>query len=111
MSSEIIIYENQEGNIKIDVRLENETVWLSQKGLGELFNTSKQNVSYRLANIFKEGELDKSLVVKEILTTATDGKNYPTKFYNLDAIKAGKIKTKDPDNVSKKFSLYVPYWA
>ncbi len=86
MSSEIIIYENQEGNIKIDVRLENETVWLSQKGLGELFNTSKQNVSYHLANIFKEGELDKNLVVKEILTTATDGKNYPTKFYNLDAI-------------------------
>lgn len=86
MSSEIIIYENQEGNIKIDVRLENETVWLTQKGLGELFNTSKQNISYHLTNIFKEGELDENSVVKEILTTASDGKNYPTKFYNLDAV-------------------------
>lgn len=86
MSSEIIIYENQEGNIKIDVRLEEETVWLTQKGLGELFNTSKQNISYHIANILKEGELDENSVVKEILTTASDGKNYPTKFYNLDAI-------------------------
>ncbi len=86
MSSEIIIYENQEGNIKIDVRLQEETVWLTQKGIGELFNTSKQNISYHLANIFKEGELDENSVVKEILTTAADGKNYPTKFYNLDAI-------------------------
>ncbi len=86
MSSEIIIYENQEGNIKIDVRLQEETVWLTQKGIGELFNTSKQNISYHLANIFKEGELDEYSVVKEILTTSSVCKNYPTNFYNLDAI-------------------------
>lgn len=80
MQSDIIIYENQEGDIKIDVRLQEETVWLTQKRIGELFNTSKQNISYHLTNIFKEGELDENSVVKEILTTAADGKNYPTKL-------------------------------
>jgi len=72
--------------MKIEVRLVNETVWLTQQHLADLFQTTKQNMSLHLQNIFKENELTESSVVKESLTTASDGKNYPMKFYNLDDI-------------------------
>lgn len=62
MSSEIIIYQNPDGNIKIDVRLEDETVWLTQAQLCELFNKSKATVSEHIKNIFQEGELDEKVV-------------------------------------------------
>lgn len=86
MEKEIIIYQTQDGQTKIDVRFDDETVWLTQGQMAELFQTTKQNVSLHIKNIFEEGELIKNSVVKEYLTTASDGKNYNTKHYNLDVI-------------------------
>ena len=83
--NEIIIYQPDE-NLALDVRVEGETVWLTQAQMVELFLTSKQNISLHINNIFKEGELDSDSVVKDYLTTATDGKKYRTKYYNLDVI-------------------------
>ena len=83
---DIVLYESQDGKLKIDVKLEDETAWLSQHQLAELFQTSKQLISHHINNIFKEGELDKNSVVKNYLTTAADGKKYRTSFYNLDMI-------------------------
>lgn len=85
-NSEILLYQSDDGQIKIQVRLENETVWLTQADMMELFQTTKQNISLHIKNIFKEGELDEYSVVKEYLTTAADGKSYRTKHYNLDVI-------------------------
>ncbi len=84
--SRIVIYQTESGNARIEVRLQDETVWLTQQLMAELFQTSKQNIGQHLSNIFSEGELDKASVVKKFFTTATDGKNYRTSFYNLDAI-------------------------
>lgn len=84
--SQIILYQTLDGQTKIQVKLENETAWLAQKQMAELFGTTKQNVSLHLKNIFNEGELEEGLVVKYFLTTAIDGKSYRTLFYNLDAI-------------------------
>lgn len=83
--NEIILYQ-PDSTVKLEVRLENETVWLTQQQMMELFQTSKQNVSLHINNIFKEGELMPESVVKESLTTASDGKRYKTKLYNLDVI-------------------------
>jgi len=85
-NSEIILYTTPQGNVKVEVLVREETVWLTQKMLAELFQTTKQNISLHLQNIFKEGELEENLVVKDFLTTAADGKNYKTKYYDLDAI-------------------------
>lgn len=82
-SGEIVIYQTLDGQTKIDVKMENETVWLTQLQMAELFQTSKQNISLHISNAFKEGELFENAVVKESLTTAANGKNYQTKFYNL----------------------------
>jgi prophage maintenance system killer protein len=82
---EIVIYESG-GGARVEVRLENETVWLSQAQMVELFQTTKQNISLHIGNVFKEAELQEPSVVKEYLTTATDGKSYRTAFYNLDVI-------------------------
>ena len=82
---EIVMYQPDE-TIRLEVRVENETVWLTQQQMADLFLTTKQNISLHVNNIFKEDELEKDSVVKESLTTATDGKNYKTKFYNLDVI-------------------------
>jgi len=84
--SQIIIYKTDDGKTKIDVRFENETVWLTQNALADLFQTTKQNISQHIKNIFKEGELQPNSVVKDFLTTALDGKNYDTNYYNLDLI-------------------------
>ncbi|NLL29165.1 MAG: hypothetical protein GX259_10250 [Bacteroidales bacterium] len=85
-NSEILLYQTEDGQLKIQVRLENETVWLTQAHMVELFQTTKQNISLHIKNIFEEGELDEKSVVKEYLTTATDGKNYKVNYYNLDVI-------------------------
>ncbi|MCD6564827.1 MAG: virulence RhuM family protein [Bacteroidales bacterium] len=85
-NSEILLYQTEDGQTKIDVRLEEETVWLGQKQMVELFQTTKQNVSLHIRNIFKEGELDEISVVKDYLTTASDGKQYSTNYYNLDVV-------------------------
>lgn len=85
-NSQIIIYTTETGETKLEVRLENETVWLTQKLMAELFQTTVANINIHLKNIFDEGELDANSVIKDYLITAADGKNYRTKFYNLDAI-------------------------
>ena len=85
-SSELVLYQTEDGSTRVEVRLENETVWLTQNQMAELFQTTKQNVSLHIRNIFAEKELLEESVVKEYLTTAADGKNYQTKFYNLDVI-------------------------
>ena len=84
--SEFRIYEAENGTIKIDVRFEGETVWLTQQLMADLFQTTKQNIGRHLRNIFDEGELAQPAVVKNFFTTAADGKNYSTNFYNLDAV-------------------------
>jgi len=84
--SQIIIYQTEGGKTKIEVLLVAETVWLTQKLMAELFQTTKQNTSLHIQNIFSEKELDENSVVKYFLTTAADGKNYRTKFYSLDMI-------------------------
>ena len=83
---EIIIYQPNTLSHHIAVIMEDETVWLTQIQMTELFNVSKQNISLHINNIFKEGELLKEAVVKYSLTTASDGKKYKTKLYNLDVI-------------------------
>lgn len=85
-TGEILIYQNQEGSIKVDVRLEEETVWLTQAQLCVLFQKSKATISEHIKNIFTEGEIDEKSVVRNFRTTASDGKNYDTYFYNLDVI-------------------------
>lgn len=72
INSEILLYQTEDGQTKIDVRLEGETVWLNQKQMVELFQTTKQNVSLHIRNILKEGELDEVSVVKDYLTYAID---------------------------------------
>ena len=84
--SEIIIYQTEDGNTQIDVKFEDETVWLTQAQLCELFQTSKSNVSEHIKHIFEEGELEEKSVVRKFRTTAADGKSYNTIHYNLDMI-------------------------
>lgn len=84
--SQIVIYKAENGQVKIDVRFEDETVWLTQNALAELFQTTKQNISQHIKNIFEESELKQNSVVKDFFTTAADGKNYTTNYYNLDLI-------------------------
>lgn len=83
---EIIIYQTDDGSTKIDVKMQDETVWLNQAQLVELYQTSKSNISEHISNIFAEGELDENSVVRFFRTTATDGKTYNVKYYNLDMI-------------------------
>lgn len=80
-----MLYQPDE-TLKLDVQVGDDTVWLSQSQMVELFQTTKQNISLHINNIFKEGELNAISVVKEYLTTASDGKKYRTKYYNLDVI-------------------------
>ena len=83
---DLFIYRNEEGNIIVDAILKNETLWLTQKGMSKVFDCSIDNISLHLKNIFKEKELDENLVTEKSSITASDGKNYKTKIYNLDAI-------------------------
>ena len=85
-TNQIIIYESSAGKPNIEVRVEGETVWLSQAQLAELFNTSRPNITMHIKNIFDEGELSENSVCKDFLHTANDAKRYNTKHYNLDLI-------------------------
>ena len=85
-SAEFLIFERQKGEKGIEVRFEDGDLWLTQKSMAELFDTSKQDVSYHLKNIFQSLELDESSVVKNYLTTANDNKKYNTNYYNLDVV-------------------------
>ena len=83
---EIILYQTEDGGTKIDVRFEDETVWLTQSQLCDLYQTSKSNISEHIKHIFAEGELEESAVVRKNRTTAADGKSYNVTYYNLDMI-------------------------
>ena len=92
--TEIIMFQSADGATKIDVRMENETVWLSQSQMVELFQSSKANISEHIKNVFSEGELIEDSVVRDFRTTAADGKNYNIKHYNLDVIIAVGYRVK-----------------
>lgn len=85
-ASNILIYQSEDGQTKIQTRLEDETVWLTQLQLQELFQKSKSTISEHIKNIFEEEELEENQVVRKLRTTATDGKRYNTNFYNLEVI-------------------------
>lgn len=82
----IIIYQAGDGHTRIEVKMEDETVWLTQAQLTKLYQTSKTNISEHIKHIFEEGELEKESVVRNFRTTAIDGKNYNITYYNLDMI-------------------------
>lgn len=84
-TGQLLLYQTEDGLTKLEVKLVDETVWLTQLAMAELFQTTKQNISLHLKNIFEDEELTENRVVKNYLTPAIDGKNYQTKFYNLDA--------------------------
>jgi len=94
INSNFVLYQTDDGQTRIKVRLQDESVWLAQATLTEPFQTSKQNISLHLKNIFAEGDLAENRVVKEYLTTAADGKQYRTKHYNLEAIIAVGYRVK-----------------
>jgi hypothetical protein len=88
--SEIIIYQSKDGLTKVDVKMENETVWLSINQMAELFQTTKQNISLHIQNIFEEGELQEEATVKEYLTVQKEGSrnvDRALKYYSLDVIR------------------------
>jgi len=85
-NSNLLIYQTEDGQTRIETLMVDETVWLTQLQMSELFQTTKQNISLHISNIFAEGELIENSVVKDYLTTGTDGKSYNTKHYNLDVI-------------------------
>lgn len=86
MKNNIIIYISRDGNVKVDVNILQDDIWMSQDIMANLYDTTKNNISMHLKNIFDEGELQRDSVVKKFLTTASDGKNYNVLHYNLDAI-------------------------
>ena len=102
--SQFLVYQTEDGTLKLDVRFEGETVWLTQQHMAELFQTSKQNVGQHLKSILAEGELSQDSVVKNFFTTAADGKNYATNFYNLDAIISVGYRVKS--GVATKFRIW-----
>ena len=101
---QFLVYQTEDGKLKLDVRFEGETVWLTQQHMAELFQTTKQNVGQHLKNILEEGELTQESVVKDFFTTAADGKKYATKFYNLDAIISVGYRVKS--HVATRFRIW-----
>ena len=100
----IIVYVDDNGQPQVDVRFQDETVWLTQAQLVELYQSSKANVSEHIKNIFDEGELDKNSVVRKFRTTASDGKNYEVKYYNLDMIISLGYRIKS--SIATKFRIW-----
>ena len=97
--SDLIIYTSDDGKTRINLRVEANSIWLSQLEIAELFQTTKQNVSLHAKNIFEDGELSPDSVVKESLTTAADGKNYRTQHYHLELILAIGYRIRSPRGV------------
>jgi len=85
-NSEVILYQTKDGKTKVEVKLENETVWLSQAQMAESFQKDRKTVTEHIGNVFKEGELEESSVCRKFQHTASDGKAYNVNFYNLDVI-------------------------
>ena len=94
--SQLILYTSNDGRTRLDLRVDGRTVWLTQLEIAELFQITKQNVSLHARNILADGELDAESVVKESLTTASDGKRYKTRLYNLDLILAIGYRVRSP---------------
>ena len=86
--NQIIIYNTDDGKASVILYAKDGNIWMNQNQMAELFATSKQTISYHMANILEESELDVNSVVKDYLTTASDGKNYQVTFYALDMILA-----------------------
>ena len=104
---EILLYQSEDGTVKIDVRMENETVWLSHKSMAELFQTTVPNINIHLKNIFDEGELDPNRTIKDFLIVRLEGKrevNRKIDFYNLDAIISVGYRIKS--HVATKFRIW-----
>ena len=97
--NDLILYTTGDGRSQITLRAQEQTVWLTQLEMAELFDAPKQNISLHLKNIFEDGELDADSVVKESLTAAADGKRYQTQLYNLDAILAVGYRVRSPRGV------------
>ena len=95
-----LICQTEGGQTRREVRLEDEIVWAAQKALAALYQTSKQNISLHIQNVYHEGELEEYSVVKDFLTTAADGKNCRVKFYNLDMILSVGCRVKSRAAVS-----------
>lgn len=93
--SQIVLYQPDE-SIRLEVKLDQDTVWLTQAQMTELFRTTRNNITMHIRNIFKEKELDEKSVCKESLHTAADGKRYRTKIYNLDVIISVGYRVKSP---------------
>ena len=102
---ELLLYQDEKGSTQIEVRLENENVWLTQAQLVTLYQSSKANVSEHIKHIFEEGELEETAVVRKFRTTATDGKNYNTAFYNLDLIISLGYRIKS--HIATKFRIWL----
>ena len=94
-NSQIVLYQPDE-SIRLEVKLEEEPVWLTQSQMTELFCTTRNNITMHIRNIFKEGELEETSVCKDSLRTAADGKKYRTKIYNLDVIISVGYRVKSP---------------
>lgn len=86
MNSELLLYTTEDGTARIDVRLVDETVWLTQAQMGLLFDKDKRTISEHIQNIFEEREADEHSVVRKFRTTVADGKSYDVQHYNLDMI-------------------------
>jgi len=86
MDSNIILYTTDAGQVSVQVQYEDNTFWLTQKRMAELFGVEVNTINYHLKEIFNSGELTENSVVRKIRITAADGKNYATNFYHLDAI-------------------------
>lgn len=103
-SGSVIVYVDDNGKPQVDVRFQDETVWLTQAQLVDLYQSSKANVSEHIKNIFDEGELDKDSVVRKFRTTASDGKNYEVNYYNLDMIISLGYRIKS--SIATKFRIW-----
>lgn len=86
MKNEIVLYQDKNNSLSLEVRLGDDTVWLTQAQMSVLFDTSRNNITLHISNIFKENELNENSVCKDSLLTASDGKRYKTRLYNLDVI-------------------------
>ncbi len=107
--SELILYTTEDGRSQIKLRADQQTVWLTQLDMAELFDATKQNISLHLKNVFSDKDLGTKAVVKESLTTAADGKQYHAQLYNLDATLAVGYRVRLPRGV--RFRRWAPGFA
>ena len=103
---DLILYQSENGNVKIEVLYDNEDFWLTQKTMAELFNVAENNITYHLQNIFKSGELNKNSVTQKIRVTASDGKKYNMTYYNLFFYFNSHITGSTFDNFHRRIKVF-----